>query len=366
MTNKKIYFFIGTMAEFIKLSPIIKKLNEEEIKYKIISSGQNELNIQSLKDFYGKVTIDILFPHKPRNASIPQFLIWSVRTFYLGIFKLNKEFKKLDKNNSYFIIHGDTVSSLIGSILAKIHRIKLVQVESGLRSYHFFEPFPEEISRFIISYLANIFFPPTKWAKKNLVKFKAPKICTINNTLIEPCLWAINQKQGTKFKKQFNKYYVLFIHRQENIYFHKNRTIKTIEYIINNAPPNLNCVFIMHPLTIRLLDKTNLNLSAKNSQKLHKVPTMTYIDFMGLLSNAQFIATDGCTVQEEAYYLGLPYLALRNRTERIEGLNNNVILGKNNEHIMKNFLINYTKFRKPKVAYKIKPSHVITKYLLNK
>lgn len=34
----KIYFWIGTIAEYIKMMPIAKKMQEEKIKYKIIAT----------------------------------------------------------------------------------------------------------------------------------------------------------------------------------------------------------------------------------------------------------------------------------------------------------------------------------------
>ena len=55
-------------------------------------------------------------------------------------------------------------------------------------------------------------------------------------------------------------------------------------------------------------------------------PRYTYFDFFALLKRADFVVTDGGSIQEESAYLGIPCLLLRKATEREEGLGANVVL----------------------------------------
>lgn len=362
MKDKHIFFFIGTTAEFIKLSPIIKELNKRKIVYKIITSGQNRINFEELEDFTGKLKVDIALTEKASKSSIPLFLLWTLKTLFTGFLLLGKPFKNLNKNNSYFIVHGDTVSSLIGSLIAKRYSLKLIHIESGLRSYNFFEPFPEEICRFINIHLADVLFAPTDWAFNNTEGFKKVRINTKQNTLIEPYLWSLTQKQ-TNYKKMFNKYYIVIMHRQEHVYFQKEWTRKTLDLLINNATKNLKCIFIMHALTSRFLESERLNTSDEIKQRLILLPTLPYKNFMNLMSDAEFIATDGCTNQEESYYMGLPMIALRSLTERIEGLGENVVISQSSEKIINNFLKKYKKNRRKPIRIKFRPSKIIVDYL---
>lgn len=365
MKYKKIYFFIGTTAEFIKLAPIMKELKTRKVSFKIITSGQNSIKFDDLKKYTGQLKVDIALKEKTNKSSMFHFLWWNIKTILVSLFIFNKEFRGLNKNNSYFVIHGDTISSLLGAIIAKRYGLKLVHVESGLRSFNFFEPFPEEICRYINIHLADVLFCPTEWAFNNTKKLKGKRINTIENTLIEPCLWALKQPKKIDYQKKFNKYYIIIMHRQEHVYFQKEWTRNILDFIINNAPKDLNCIFIMHALTSRFLESERLNMNEEISKRLILLPTLPYIDFMNLMSSAEFIATDGCTNQEEAYYMGLPMLALRNTSERIEGLNQNVILSKNSRKTIKNFLYNYKKYQKKSITLKIKPSKIATDYLLN-
>jgi len=357
-------FFIGTTAEFIKLAPIIKELRVRKISYKIITSGQNKIDFEYLKDFTGKLKINIAFAEKSKMSSIPLFLFWAVKTLLIGITSLGKELKGLNINNSYFIVHGDTVSSLIGSLIAKRFRLKLVHIESGLRSHNFFEPFPEEICRFLNIHLADILFAPTDWAFRNIQNLRGIKVNTKQNTLIESYFWSLKQKKqgGLNLQKKLGKYFILIMHRQEHIYFQKKWTRNILDLVLNNAKKNQNCVFIMHALTSRFLESERLN-AVTQAERILMTPHLPYQSFMSLMRNAEFIATDGCTNQEESYYMGLPMLALRNLTERIEGLGENVIISQDNEKIIKDFLKNYKKYRRKPIYTKARPSKIIVDYL---
>lgn len=358
--KKKIYFFTGTTAEFIKLAPVIKELKTRDIKFKIITSGQNPINFDELKDYTGITKADIALREKFAKFSMLLFLVWTLRAIVEGILLLRKEFKGLNKENCYFIVHGDTVSSTIGSLIARFYGLKLVHIESGLRSYNFFEPFPEEICRYINMKLADILFCPNQWAVDNIKNFKGERVNTKQNTLIESFQWAMNKTKKINYYRKFKKYYIIYIRRQEHLYFQREWTGKIINMVLNNAPDNLNCLFSLHFLNKGLVPK---NLPPEKQKKLIIIEKLPYTNFMKLMNQAEFIATDGCTNQEEASYMGLPLLALRDRTERIEGLGENVVISKSDKNIIKGFLKNYEKFRRKPIHFKERPSKIIVDYL---
>ena len=361
---KGFYFFIGTSAEFIKLAPIIKEFRKRKIRFKIITSGQNAINLLEFKNYTGKLSPYIELPKKISKSSIFGFFVWTVQTFFLSLRLFINELKTTNKEDFYLIIHGDTISSLIGCLTAKLLGIKVIQIESGLRSFNIFEPIPEEICRLIITRLADIFFAPNDWALNNLKNSRGEKVNTYENTLIESCLWAVNKNDNSKYIKSLKNYYVLFIHRQEHIYFNQDWTWDIIQTIMNKAPQNLNCVLVMHSLTSRILTPSKIDILSQTNKNLVILPKQKYVDFVNLIYNSEFIATDSCTSQEEAYYLGVPYLGLRNLTERIEGLGKNVVMSKGRMNIIKKFLINYKKYKHRPIISNRKPSQIVVDYLL--
>jgi UDP-N-acetylglucosamine 2-epimerase (non-hydrolysing) len=362
--NKRIYFFIGTTAEFLKLAPIIYELKKRKIKFKIISSGQNTVGFQELKYYIKDTKADIEFTYKQKNSAIALF-IWAIRAFGNCIVGLKKEFKGVNKSTSYFIVHGDTVSSLLGAMIAKIYGHKLIHIESGLRSFNFFEPFPEEISRYIVSRLSDVHFCPNEWCVNNLKKVNGEKINTRQNTLIETFLATIKQKSKKYKQKQKGKYFVLVLHRQEHVIFEKGWSLNQLNFILQHTN-KLNCALITHETTLKFLQQSHLESSLKKKKNITLIPRLPYAEFIALVEKAEYIVTDGGSNQEEAYYMGKPCLLLRNSTERIEGLDENVLLSKGNKTVMKEFFKNYQKYKKDSVLLKKHPSKIIVDYLLNK
>ena len=360
--SKKFYFFIGTTAELIKLIPVIREFKKKKLNFKIITSGQGQVYFDEFASYFGSIKADIVFHQKARESSVFKFIIWTVKTLFLSLFLLRKEFPR-QKKGVYFIVHGDTVSSLIGTLIGYFYGLKVVHIESGLRSFNFLEPFPEEVCRFIISIFADIHFCPNEWCVNNLRNHKGVKINTHGNTLIESFWWAIKQKQ--KLPKAIKgKYFVLVMHRQEHVIFNREKSKKILEFVIKSFDRKLSCVFITHDLTRDFLEGVRLS-PKKRLRDMIVSERLPYPGFMHLVSKAEFIVTDGGSNQEEAYYMGKPCLIIRGRTERIEGLNKNAILSKNKKGVILDFFENYKKHRKARIKSKISPSKIIVNYLVN-
>lgn len=363
------YFFVGTTAELIKLAPVIKEFKRRKVTLKIISSNQNTLHLEQLRPIVGKIAVDYTFK-MTRFTNIQdiyvRFIWWTVKSLVNYFLYFWNEFKNLDRKSIFLIVHGDTVTAVIGALIAKACRVKLVHIESGLRSFNFLEPFPEELFRFVISYLADIHFSPNKWALNNLRNRGGIKVNTLNNTIGESTGYALKTKMYKTLNEVRNaKYFILVIHRQEHTLFNKQDTKKIIRLIIKHADKNLKCLFVMHHLTWDYLsrDKKFFN-SIKKNKNVILSPKLDYISFVHTLSKAEFIATDGGSNQEEAYYLGKPCLILRNNTERIEGLGENAVLSRGDPGVITGFLENYKSLEKARVRIKKAPSKVITDFLM--
>jgi len=360
--NRQIYFFCGTTAELIKLAPIIKRFKEQKIPFKFITSGQTKIRFEDLEEYTGHIKIYHSFPEKENKSSIINFIFWFIKTLGQAIFLFRSEFLGLNKSNSYFIIHGDTVSSLIGALLARFYGLKIVHVESGLRSFNFLEPFPEEICRFIIIRLSDILFAPNDWAISNLKGLGGEKVNTGQNTVVESVFWVLSRK--TRFKAIVGrKYYILTMHRQEHVLFRSKWTREMLEFVIKNSPLDLYCVLVMHHWTKKFLN--SLNITDFQRKRLLVVERLPYIEFINLMRRCEYYVGDGCSNQEEAYVMGIPYIALRNLTERVEGLNKNVVISFEDTSRIKDFLVKYLKYRKSSLKPTASPSEIIIDYLVS-
>lgn len=363
--KKRFMFFAGTTAELIKLFPVIKKFQDEKTPFEIISSGQNDIEKSEIFSYLGLKKSNLSITNGPKKKTTLSLFLWFFKAFFLSLYKIRKYIKNTKKSEIFLIVHGDTLSTLLGSYAGKILGFKIVHVEAGLRSFNIFHPFPEEINRVLTSKIVDISFCPNNWAVKNLKSSKGLKINTISNTLLESLDLAKNVSASDSIKKVLSKksYFIFVVHRQENIYNLPRLTTFLDDMFL--LAENTHCVFILHEPTKVALEKHKMLNKIKEHKNITILPRQSYFDFMKLIDNSKFFITDGGSNQEEAYYFGKPCLILRNHTERIEGLGENVILWKDGENSIVDFGSNYKKFEREPVKYQKAPSEIIYEELLN-
>ena len=135
---KQIYFFIGTEAELIKLFTIMDNLQQKGIPYKIIASGQNDISKSSVLKAVNGGRIDWqLSDEKDIKKTAAGLLEWYFKTYQKGV-KLFKQLFGKDKN-AVIVVHGDTVSTMMGAYLGGRFGLKVAHVEAGLRSHNWFK-----------------------------------------------------------------------------------------------------------------------------------------------------------------------------------------------------------------------------------
>lgn len=362
-SNKTYYFFIGTEAELIKLFPILKEFEKHKLPYKLIASGQNNISKSVLMGLLNQKTKPlVLFEGKITQTALG-LLFWFLKTFIRSLGKLQSEFKNIDKKNTLIVVHGDTVSTVMGAMLGKWFGLKIAHVEAGLRSYNYLHPFPEEIDRVITSQFADIHLCPNEWAVNNIKNKRGVKVNTFQNTLLDSLNMVINTNIQSNLLDKLKKdqYFIFIMHRQENLF-----NDQLVELLIDNVidqSKKMKCVFVMHAPTKLVLKKKELMKKLKANKNIILSERLSYIEFMKVLDRCEFIVTDGGSNQEESYYFGKPCLILRSATERIEGLNENVVLSKNNFTVINNFFINYKQYSRKAIKTKQRPSEMIANYL---
>jgi UDP-N-acetylglucosamine 2-epimerase (non-hydrolysing) len=360
------YFFVGTIAEFIKVFPVMLEMDTRGIKYKIIATNQNLVEYSDVfQSVLHKKIFLTLSNGKIKKSSIG-LLFWFVKTFFVSLFMFYKAFSKDNKGKKYLIIHGDTVSTLMGAILGKIFRFTVCHIESGLRSFNFLEPFPEEIDRVLASRFVNIHFCPNDWAMYNLKHLSGEKINTTQNTLLDSLRYALSQKIDSELIKHIegNEYAIFVCHRQENL--SKRDLLESLVGAILEQSQQKICIFILHEITKIALEKFDLLKKIQDQNNIILVDRLPYFELMHIMQKADFIITDGGSNQEESYYLGLPALILRNYSERKEGLGQNAILYKGDNDLIREFCSTYKKYKTQKVVDRKteNPSKIIVDYLI--
>ena len=94
------------------------------------------------------------------------------------------------------------------------------------------------------------------------------------------------------------------------------------------------------------------------------VERQSFVDFIQLMSNCEFLITDGGSNQEEASYLGIPCLVLRSETERPEGLGENALLFGGKLSSIDRFIAEHEQYRRDRIVVERKPSDIIVETLV--
>lgn len=346
----KYCFFVGTQAELIKLRPVLLEFQRRNIPFTFIASGQNPLPESLLQG----IEVDIYLYRTIIFQHMLWVLSWFFKTIVQGYFIIRKKLGNI--KDGYFIVQGDTISTLMGAVLGKLLGFKVVHIESGLRSYNFKYPFPEEIDRILVSRLSSYHFCPNEWAVHNLKNRKGIKVNTKQNTLWEHFQEAL--KRPIHLPKELEKPYFLFvIHRQENLF--SRSLMELLIHEVLSQTKHLNAVFILHGPTHNTLIEYDLMGVLQENKRVILLPRQDYYSFTHILANCTFMVTDGGSNQEEAYYLGKPCLLLRSVTERIEGLHENVVLSANKTEVIRTFFKTYRQYQRKPLSAHVSPSTII-------
>ena len=357
MTEKKIYIVIGTRAQLIKMDPLMALMQKQDIKYEFIYTAQHKETISRiLRDFHVKDPDKTLYNRSEANT-IAKFLGWAVNMFLKMLSP-----KRVFSNKGIVLTHGDTVTTVWAAIAGKLAGCRVVHVESGLRSFNFLKPFPEELMRWITFHFSDIYFCPNDWAVNNLKNYKGHKVNLGANTLYDTVRIALDS--NTTIETPSEKFVVVSIHRYENIFTKKleKKIIPLLEQISNEG---FILIFVLHPSTREQLKKNGERLYKRldKNKRIILKDRYPYFEFIKLLEKSEFVITDGGSNQEELSYLGKPTLLFRESTERIEGLNKNVVISNFNIEKIDKFLKNYENIKFPMKKEEISPSQKIIDYL---
>lgn len=355
-------FWVGTVAELIKVFTVIIEAKKRNIPYLVIGTGQNNLIGTDVLKASNDNKLDFLLsdPSSIKKSAAGLFM-WFFKTYRRAKYEFKKLIKtgNINPKNTIMIVHGDTVSTLMGALIAKKYGIRLAHIEAGLRSFDLLHPFPEEIDRILTSKRVDYHFCPGEIAEGNLHKAKVSGniINTRHNTIYDGLQFAntrpFNAGLKTEIEKIQGAYFVFVMHRQENV---ANTALfkSTIEKILETVH-SIHCVFILHEITRLALEKNGL-LQKVSNDRFTLLPRVEYFDFMKILYGAEFVITDGGSNQEELAYMGKPCLIMRTKTERQDGIGENAVLCNNDFEIFNRFIKNYGSYKRPAIVVETLPS----------
>jgi len=341
------------------MAPVMIEMQKCGIVYRYIDSGQHSELTRSMRQIFGIKEPDVNLGKNGRDITTMGAAVkWMVRLLTYCVFSKKWLREDVFCGGGISLVHGDTLSTLLGLRMAKAAGLEVGHVEAGLRSYNYLNPFPEELIRLYCMKRCDILFAPSQEAVQNLRRMKvAGKIVPVNGNTVVDALRLIENAKVT-IKIQSEPYALAACHRLETIT--NRRRLEKIVDLLNRISCEMKVIFVIHKPTQQYLEKFELkkNISAR----VDVLGMQDYINFTALMRNAKMVLTDGGSIQEECNYLDKPCLILRHKTERPDGLGRNAMLWEFKTEKLEEFLKNMKNMRFTEQQWP-EPSKRIVDYL---
>ena len=324
-----IHLIAAARPNFMKIAPLYHALKKEKwVDPKIIHTGQHyDLN---MSDAFFK---DLKLPEPDIHLNVGS----GTHADQTGQVMIAYE-KILEKHRpNLIIVVGDVNSTLACTLAATkinysvsqgtkhslsnkacVQRPIVAHLEAGLRSFD--RSMPEEINRIVTDVLADILWTPSPDADTNLANegVTPSKVIRVGNIMIDSLEMLRDKIESLNVYKEFNlnqnRYGLVTLHRPSNV--DERKTLTTLCNALNNIAKTTPLIFPVHPRTLKNIKIFELDGLLKKNKKLFLVEPISYIRFMNLVFNCQFVLTDSGGIQEETSYLNIPCLTLRANTER--------------------------------------------------
>ncbi len=304
----------GTRPEVIKLAPVIHAMKAcEDLGLTIVSTNQHTEMLQQTMEVFA-IRPDQELHLMEINQSLFVITQKALRGLAAAI--------EADQPD-FILVQGDTTSAFAGALAGFYARVGVGHVEAGLRTGDKYNPYPEEMNRRLISDLADLHFAPTEAARRHLLASGVADdaITVTGNTIVDAlnmvrCRAAVQAAKLPGIPLDERRLIVVTAHRRESFGEPMRAICRALRRICEQAEDVL-LVFPVH---------LNPNLRESVFPELLGVPNIClldpvdYLTMVGLMERAYIILTDSGGIQEEAAALGRPALVLREKTERIEGV----------------------------------------------
>ena len=313
MKKLKVMLVFGTRPEAIKMAPLVLELQKHSDSIEtitVVTAQHRQMLDQVLETFSIKPHYDLDI--MGQNQSLLDIT---------G--KILEKFDPIVKQErpDMILVHGDTTTTFVASLVAFYNQVRIGHVEAGLRTFDKYSPFPEEMNRQMTDNLADLYFAPTSESKENLLKENHPEsaIVITGNTAIDALKLTVQSDYYHEVLDQLDtdkKLVLVTMHRREN----QGQPMRNVFTALREMVDLHQEIEVVYPVHLSPAVQETANDILAGHDRIHLIEPLDVLDFHNLASRSYFIMTDSGGVQEEAPSLGKPVLVLRDTTERPEGV----------------------------------------------
>lgn len=330
MSMPHILCVVGARPNFMKIAPIMRAIAAHGgLRASLVHTGQHYDSAmkQSFFDQLGIPEPDVDLgvgsgTHAEQTANI--------------MLRFEPELLRLDPGA--VLVVGDVNSTVACALVAVKHRVPVIHVEAGLRSFD--RAMPEEINRLLTDQISNLLFTTEKHAEGNLTRegISADNVHFVGNVMIDtlhfnlPTAIAASVTLAKAGMPVSGDYALLTLHRPSNV--DDAVTLRGLLDVLLELHGTTPLVFPVHPRTRQRIQDIGYDERLREAGVALLEP-QGYREMLGLMRDARVVLTDSGGIQEETTALGVPCLTLRENTERpitvTEGTN--TVVGTNRDAI---------------------------------
>ena len=328
----KVISIVGARPQFIKAAVVSKAIRKKkQIFEKIIHTGQHfDENMSDV--FFNQLEL----PNPDYQLNINGLSHGEMTGKML--YELERIFQ-LEKPD-YIIVYGDTNSTLSGALAAVKLNIPVIHVEAGLRSFNM--SMPEEINRILTDRISKVLFCPSEQAVLNLknegYENQNVDIILTGDVMLDAMLALKDVANKPENVKTSENFILATCHRQENT--DDPSALKNIINAMNQVHQDVATVFCpLHPRTLKKIRDQKIDI------KFIQLEPLGYLEMLWLLKNCSLVLTDSGGLQKEAFFMGKYCITLREQTEWIELVEEqvNTLVGHDTQKIIYAVKENYGK-----------------------
>ena len=306
---KDLAIVLGIRPDVIRASKILKLLeNQNEIDFDFLWSGQHYS--ENMKDtFFTQLNV-------PRPNF--EFSVDKSNDSTIVSSTIENLYKHFETNKYKAVVFLGDTNTVMGSVAAAQHNIPIVHIEGCMRSYDW--RMPEEKYRTVIDHLSDRIYAYLDSYKtqglnegisENIIKVTGNPIVDIINENSKIFDSGVDYLDDEVLSLSNENFVLVTCHRRENIL--NEDSLKNIISLLNTIDDR-NIIFPMGYKTQEVLKNSNIQLNTN----IKVLDPIGYLEFMYLLKNSNYVATDSGTVVEEACILNVPSIQMRYSTERPE------------------------------------------------
>ncbi len=312
---------VGTRPNYMKAAPVIRALQRcSGVEQILVHTGQHyDFNMSDV--FFQQ--LDIPAPDinlKVGSCSHAQQTAEIMVRF---------ESVVLAQKPDLVLVYGDVNSAVAAALVCAKLGVKLGHVEAGLRSFD--RTMPEEVNRVLTDQVADLLFTPSADGNTNLARegVAAEKVFLVGNVMIDTLVRMLPKAAEHVLPQLPQRYALVTLHRPSNV--------DDVDWLtgmletLNGVSAELAVLFPVHPRTRQRMSQ----LKSSYGRTVRLLDPLPYLEFLALQQGAAVVITDSGGIQEEATFLGVPCLTVRENTERpitVE-LGTNEVVGRDLGHI---------------------------------